>query len=66
MQDILYKFPPSDDKKYDILLQLKGVFLTLSDVMGNITACSKSWYVSNAKYQSSMNYEELVLLTIRM
>lgn len=51
LQDILYRFPAhEDDTKYmyseqELLLQLKGVFLTLSDVMRTITKSSSSWLV---------------------
>lgn len=49
MQGILYKFPCSaseENSEQDLLVQLKGVFLTLSDIMGTITECKNSWYVT--------------------
>ena len=54
MQDILYCYPRSvmeegegchgdEDGVNHSLLQLRGVFLTLSDVMTSITTETKSW-----------------------
>ena len=52
-QDILYRYPsgelstgePSAGELWyvDRLVQLRGVFLTLSDVLGSITMATSSW-----------------------
>ena len=40
-QDILYRYPPEGVEK---LLHTRGLFLTLSDVMGSIGHDALSWY----------------------